>query len=410
MASAVDEALHELAQRLVKHRADRFPLEHAAIQFHIGTVLVQAARYSEAVRHLRTSADLFEREARTPEHAKALNMLGVALRSSGATEEAVAVFQQAVERFDAERSILERAAALFNLGLAYSDRDDLRSGSTVLEEAWDAFRAADAIAEAAAAGRELGAALLRYGQAERAAEVLVKALDLAERAVDRAAFGATANVLGLAHLALGRYDQATDSFRRAVAAHPRGVRPADYAMAKANAALAYERAGDAPRARLAAGQAAGTPAAARAVHEQAAGVLQRLGRHPDDLVAVLDEEPRDTWSTILREEVARLVDATHDERRRAIGPWLSGWAARPDCRVDIAEAWLAVLLEIPTTDMEVLLGAALDALAVATADEQEAVRTALSSALVRFHVPQWMRLRDTLDRLASDRGRQWSWR
>jgi tetratricopeptide (TPR) repeat protein len=247
------------------------------------------------------------------------------------------------------------------------------------------------------------------GRLDAARDALEAALALGRRAGDQAGVGVTANVLGLVELAAGDPLKAAEAFRTAVAGHPRSLRPAAFAMAKANLAVAWERAGDHARARLAATQAAGTPTVAEPVLAQARGVLERVGERPGAVLEVLDREPRDRWPVALREELARWLDAGPDERRAETGAWITGQLERPAAAADLAEAWLGTLLELPGEAMDRLIRATLEALGELDEAAGARFRSDVSRAMPRFHLPQWQRLADSFNRAAAELGQEPAW-
>nr|MBA2357704.1 tetratricopeptide repeat protein [Actinomycetota bacterium] len=250
----------------------------------------------------------------------------------------------------------------------------------------DAFRRARAQfaksgerrAESAAA-RELGTLLLAEGEPDDAVDMLADAVALATRAGDLVAVGAAANALGLVHLTARRPDAAVAAFRDAVGAHPRSVRPAEHAMAKANLALAHELGGDARRARLAARQALAVPGVPAPVRDQADAMLARVPDGRGDVVAVSLDEPEDARLAIVREELVRWAEAGPGERRSECDAWVE---SAPQ---ELAEPLLGALLELPPVEFE-----RVTADLVAAADER--FRTAVSSASARFPPPQLLRL------------------
>lgn len=177
-------------------------------------------------------------------------------------------------------------------------------------------------------------------------------------------------------------------------------------MAKANLAVAYERAGVAARARLAARQALAAPLIPQPVADQASAVMERLGDPPGDLAVVILEEPAERRPALVREEVVRWADAGMAERRREAAAWVGAQIAAHGAGIDLCEAWLGALLELPPEAMEDLIRAALAGLAERPTDDRERFRSQVSSAMARFHVPQWMRLKDTFNRLAVELGGQ----
>lgn len=400
------ELIPELRRRLTGYPADRYPVQHALGQFHLGVALADAGSSDEAIQALEVAVKLLHGRLAV-EEAKALNALGAALRLDGRVDEAIAAFTRASAGFEDSALLAERGAALFNLGLAQRERP----GEDGFVQAIDCFSRAEQLLReagqpryAGAAARERGAALLAAGRLEAAAGALTDAVALAQSTTDREGEGAALNALGLAHLTAGRPADAIECFRNAAASHPRSVRPEGYAMAKANLALAYEREGMEVRARMAARQALATSGALAPVAAQAAGVLDRLGAPAGDLAAVLAEEPSVHWLGLVREEVARWVDVDPDERSREAGAWLAAQLSDDRDGAALGEAWLGTLLELPPADMERLVRAMLEELRRLDDAGQERFREQISSAMGRFHVPQWMRLKDTFNRLATELG------
>jgi tetratricopeptide (TPR) repeat protein len=378
------DAIAELEERLARYPRERYPVQHATAQFHLGVLLMNGGRADEAERALRAAAELFDPGRLATEHAKALNALGAALRLLGRPHEAAEAFEQAATTLAGR----ERGAALHNLGLARRDTGALADAAAAFEQARELLVADAVPAQAAAAARELGATLLQQADVAAATSALEEAVELAERLGDATASGAATNALGLAYLAAGRADDAVDAFQRALAAHPRSLRPGEYAMAKANLALAYEYAGDLRRARLAARQALGVPSAAPAVTVQAQSVIERVGRGNGDLLAVLVDEPRDRWPGLVREEVVRWTDAK--DKRAELGRWIEMLQATEIDPVDVAEVWLGALLELPPDEMEELVAATREA---AATHDFDWLRTTVDAASARFHTPQLLRLR-----------------
>lgn len=405
----LDGAIDELQARLRRYPADRYPVQHATAAFHLGVATLEQGRAEEAEVALRTAMTLFDPDRLPVEHAKAANLLGAALRAQGDLPGAASAFLVASEAFVARELPLEHGAAQFNLGLAMRESADPSSALPCFEAALRRFDEGRLPGQASAAARELGATLLALGELEPAAAALERALDLASAAGDQTALGAAANALGLAYLAAERIEKAVEVFRTAVVTSPRGLRPEAFAMAKANLALAYQRADDVPHARLAARQALGTPGAPEAVLGQATGVMEGLGEGEDDLHAVLDGEAPDRWPPILREECARWLDAPATERQADLGAWIDGQLARAYRGPDLAEAWLGVLLELPPAAMDRLIRSTLLALAERDPGARERFTSQVSRTLPRFHIPQWLRLRDTFNRIAEELGQEQVW-
>ncbi|MBW3653781.1 MAG: hypothetical protein KY433_09350 [Actinobacteria bacterium] len=406
-----DGPLGELEERLRRYPAQRYPVQHATAQFHLGVALAGLGEFERAEAALVRAAELFDPRALTSEHGKAMNALGSVLRLAGRPAEAAEVFVRAAAAFRAADLLAEHGAACFNLGLVRRETDDVDGAIAVFAEARKLFEQANAPAHAAAAARELGAARFAAGDLDAARDVLDGSVELAARAGDEAGAGAAANVLGLVELAAGRAREAVEAFAVAAAANPRSVRREDYAMAKANLALAHEAAGQHRRARIAARQALAVASAAPPVRAQAEAALARLGTEPDDAVAVVDgEQDQGVRAAIVREELARWVDAGDAERRAEAGAWIDAQLARPARAVALAEAWVGGLLELPPPDMETVIRGVVEALRERPAGAQERFRSDVASAAARFHVPQLLRLRDEFNRIAAELGEQPAWR
>lgn len=381
----------------------------AAAAFHSGTMQLDAGHLDAAVRELEHARKLFDADGATVEHAKATTMLGAALRAGGRLDEAAACFDEAAARFAEADQPGEHGAALHNRGLVARDAGAGDHAAECFRRAHERFVAARAGPQAAAAARERGAALLTSGDVASAREVLAEAAEHAGHVGDLAGQGETANLLGLAELADGEADTAAASFQEAAAAHPRGTRPHEFAMAKANLALAWEQADRGPRARLAARQALTASEVPPAVRDQATDVLARLGGGPGDVLAALDTEPAEEWAAVLREETARWAAIDGLDREAETAAWVRGLAERGPRAGDAAEPWLAALLELPPGDMATLAAAAIRATGrLADADAQR-VRTEVGRAMARFHAPQMLRLRDTFARLAAEMDEPAGW-
>jgi tetratricopeptide (TPR) repeat protein len=403
------ETTEELEGRLARYPPERYPVQHATLQFHLGVALGNAGQLAASERALDTALRLFDPERLPTEHAKATNARGAVLRQAGRPGEAADAFRRAANAFAAAGLPLEQGAALFNLGLVQRELGDGDGAAASFQLARERLDPRTAPAAAAAAARELGATLLGAGRIDAASDAAEAAMAIARHTDDQGSLGAAANVLGLTHLAAGRPTEAVGAFRTAVAAHPRSLRAGEFAMAKANLAVAHERAGDQAHARLAAVQAAGTPAAAEPVRVQAEGVLDRVGRRPGAVLDVLDLEPNDSWTVAVREELARWLDADPEELAAEAGAWIDGQLARPAASGDLAHTWLAALLELPGEAMDRLIVATLKALAVRDEAATVRFRSEVSRAMARFHVPQWQRLADRFNRAAVLLGQEPSW-
>lgn len=403
------EAMEALREQLEAHPAERYPVQHATARFHLGVLLIQAGRPEQAVRHLRRASQLFPLDGMPVEQGKATNMLGVALRELGRPEAAAEAFGRAAGILAEEGQRVEAAAARHNRGLVLVEQGRPDVAEDAFASARDVFAAAGALGQAAAAGRELGALLLEAGELERAGGVLQQAVEHAADAGEQAVLGAAANTLGLVHLEADDPAAARRAFEDAAGGHPRSIRPEGYAMARANLALACERDGEPARARLAARQALDSPGVPEPVATQAREVLDRLGEDPGDLHTVLADEPEERWQGLLRAELRRLADADPTEQAEHATAWIDGQLGHDDREVELAEAYLGVLLELAPETMEGLVEVLVRATGERGAGEATRFREATGRAMARFHVPQLLRLRDTFNRIAGELGEREGW-
>lgn len=401
-------ARDELNTRLQQHPADRYPVQHATARFHLGALLLSEGKPTKALEELGAAAELFQ--GRLPvEYAKTLNLVGAAARELGDADAARTAFEQAIELLEDEEQQVEAAAARYNLGLALLDRESPEEAAPYFEQARDAFEAAGALQQAAAAAREAGAAQLTAGHIDGAVETLTAAREQAGKAGDAAGAGTAANTLGLACLAAERLSEAVDAFEAAVADNPRSLRPESHAMANANLALARERAGQPAHARLAARQALSLRAVPASVRDQAQQILDRLGQPAGDALEVLDEEMEEgRWSTILRAEVARQVDASPEVQRQEAAAWVTGVLARRS-KMQLIEAWLGALLELPTEMLKANADAVVAAAAEQDGDDAQAFLDAVRRGAARFHLPQMERLEQIFGDAAERHGVQDRW-
>jgi tetratricopeptide (TPR) repeat protein len=409
-----ERSQESLEARLGRYPVGRYPVQHATTQFHLGAARLAAGKDALAVAALSVARQVFGGVGLRLEEAKATNMLGIALRESGRPADAESAFRAAAGAFGELGQPVEQAAASYNLGLVLKDAGDLGGARTAWAEAQRSFATAGRHAEAGACAREHGASLVTAGDPAGARPLLEEAAELAERGGDLAGLGAALNALGLALLSTDRAAEAAEAFRRALGGFPRALRPAEYAMVKANLALAAARAGQDSRARLAARQALAVAAAAGPVRDQARQVLDVLPPSPgDDLLAVLDSEPADRWTATIREEVLRLVEAGASDREAAVTGLLDGALARPGVGVVLAQSLLHVLLELPPAAYDAMVRATVAAGLGTTGRATgtgEAVERVMRAAMARFPVPQWQRLATSFDEAAAERGARLGWR
>lgn len=407
----VQQEQETLADRLARFPAERYPVQHATTQFHLGSTLLHAGSTGPALAALVVARQLFAASGMQLETAKATLMQGIAERAAGRLAEATASFRAAGDLLAGLDQPAEQAAVAYNLGLVLQDRGDRTGAHEAWARARELFLALGFLGQAGAAARDHGASLLGDGNVVDALPLLEQAAALAERAGDEAGTSAATNVLGLAHLAAQDPASAVGVLRRALAFVPRTVRPGDHAMVKANLALAYEQAGDRARARLAALQVGAVPSAAAPVRAQAEQVLARLPGDPaQDLLVVLDEESREQWVGVLRDEVLRSLELSPTDRCLVLRGVLDVLLARPESAYALAESLLTVVLELPPRSYTATVEALVAGCAGRADAAGERLRTVLGSALARFALPQWQRLAASLNSAAEAAGQPATWR
>lgn len=407
---ALEEQIAELSARLDTYHPQRYPVQHATAQFHLGTAMLQADRVVEALACLGTAEEIFGAVGLSLERAKAANMRGVALRTAGSRDQAVEAFTRAARAFRELAHPVEEAAASYNLGMASCGRNNPDDARRAFTHSAQLFVAAGRMPEAAAAAREHATLLLGLGEVSAAVELLAPAMEMAFRGRDMAGGGAAANALGLALLATGDIDAAVSAFRDAVGAHPRSVRPAEHAMAKANLALALEQGGDSARSRLAADQALGIRTAAEPVRAQAEEILKRLPPATGaELFDVLDDTPVDRWVSVVREELLRWADAVSRVRADAAAAWVDGHLRQPGRGAEFAQGLLGALLELPPASYEAVVRDIVMAVADRSTEDSERFRAAVRSGMARFALPQWQRVAATFNAASTELGEPAEW-
>jgi tetratricopeptide (TPR) repeat protein len=406
---ALEDAIEDLRRRLVRHPPERYPIQHATAQFHLGTALAQTNELEAAQRALKTAAALFAEAGLAVEAAKAANGLGAVLRARGDLRRAARAFADAAEAFRGAARDLEQGAAHHNLGLVQKAMGHGNAALSNFSRARLLLDEQAAPRQAAAAAREKGVALLEAGHPRAAAAELEDSMRLFEESGDLAGLADAANSHGLALLAAGDTGTAIESFKRSAAASPPGIRPRDFAVAKANLASAYERRGEVPRARTSALQAMAVSELPKAVAAQAQGVLRKMGRRPGDLFSVLQAEDRELWPAIVRDELRRWAADTEENRAAEAKEWVRLQAHGPEAAADMVEALVGGLLEMPPDDLVLIVRSALLAAAELPPHQAETWRAEVDRIFARFPVPQWQRLQHLFAAVSSDLGVEGTW-
>ncbi|MDQ3733445.1 MAG: tetratricopeptide repeat protein [Actinomycetota bacterium] len=407
---AFESDVDVLLARLGRYPRAQYPVQHAVTQFHLGVALLQEGRAADASAALTVARAGFIAAGLVLELAKTVNMLGVAMREVGDLTGAAESFGAAAIAFAKLEQRLEEAAASYNLGLVTRLLGDSAKARPALTRAKELFEEANLPGQAGAAARELGTLLLTDGHLHESIEVLGDAVNRAQDSGDGPGLGAAANALGLAHLAAGAAADAIASFRMACSVHPRSLRPAEHAMAKANLALAQEQAGDPARARLAATQALGVSAVTEPVRELAQAVLGRLPRsNGADLFDVLDDEPDEGWAVLFRDEVTRWGDCSPAQRATTAQQWLDGVLQRSGRGPELTEAFLNALLELPPAAYERIVEAVVRATGERDPAHADRFRSITRSGMARFPIPQWQRMAATFNSAAQRNGEPADW-
>lgn len=400
-----------LEDRLKRYPVERYPLQHATTQFQIGSARLHAGEPEPAIPALLVARRVFDAAGLALEAAKATMMLGIGWRAAGRLPDAAEAFRAAEAALGAVNQPAECAAAAYNLGLVLQEQAELDAARDAWSRAQALFLEAGFVAQAGAAAREHGASLLTGGDVDAALAVLQEALDLAERAGDDVGLAAAANVLGLAHLGAGDAKAAIGVLARGLAFVPRTLRPADHAMIKANLALACDRSGDAPRARLAALQVRAVPSAAAPVRALAGEVLSRLaGPSPAaDLFSLLDADRGEERLALVRDEVLRAAALSPAHRTEWFVGFLDGALEREESHA-IAETLFAVLLEVPPATYGGLIESLVAGWARLSGEKADRAKATLESAMARFALPQWQRLAATINAALEAAGYSGTWR
>ncbi len=397
-----------LTDRLRRYPVDRYPVQHATTQFHLGTALLQAGDVAPALDALTVAASVFSAAGMALEHAKTLVMRGAGLRATGRRPDAEEDFTVAAGTFAELGQPVEEAAAHYNRGLVLAELADAPGASEAFALAEELFIGRGHRVQAGAALRERASLSLGAGEPAAAVPLIERAMELV--AASPIESGAAANVLGLALLGTGDAAGAVAAFSDALACHPRSLRAAEHAMVKANLALAHEAAGATGRARLYARQALGTPGAPMAVRDQARELLARLPEPTgDELFVLLSQEPVERWTGLVRAEVLRWADAPADVLAAAAREWVRGQAGYDGDRAALAYTLLDVVLELPPSPYQRVIAALVEAASLPGADTGGRFRSTMRSAMVRFAPPQWQRLGATFTAAAQAAGQPQDW-
>jgi len=401
--TSATDPLEDLRGQLERYPADGYPVQHATASFHLGSALLHEGDTDTAQTLLRTAVQLYA-GALPLEHAKALNMLGVALRQAGEPAPAVAAFTEAADTFAARKDVAEEGAARFNSGLAWLDQDDLAAAAASFEAAIQLFDPATTPGPAGAVRRELGTVRLVEGDLGRATDLLREAVTLSDSARDTTGYGAAANGLGLALLGSGDAAGAIEAFRAAAGSHPRSVRPLEFALVRANLALALEQHGNASEARVTARHTLSVEGVDPNVAEHAAGVLDRLGPPlAADLASVLQlrtahaenvTQTETALAELFREELTCLAALPAHLHAVDVGEWMQALLADEDLAADRVAAWLGAVLELPPAATQAIVTAMVDAASTAPPERAAELHALVWRGLARFHPPQAARVEE----------------
>jgi len=87
-----------------------------------------------------------------------------------------------------------------------------------------------------------------------------------------------------------------------------------------------------------------------------------------------------------------------------------GLLTRSGASYNVAEALLQVVLELPPRPYALMVAALVAAGAGRSEQDNDRLRTVLSSAMARFAMPQWQRLAASLNAAAAEAGLPGQWR
>ena len=118
----------------------------------------------------------------------------------------------------------------------------------------------------------------------------------------------------------------------------------------------------------------------------------------------LDASPPGDRFRLVRDELGHWVQAEDDARRQLAARWNAGLAARPATAEDLAESFLATVVEVPPANMSAVLRSTVEALGDLPDDERERLVAFYSRALAHFPVPQMARLRHVLGSITAEAG------
>lgn len=406
----VADSAQDLIAKLGRYPVDRYPVQHATTQFHLGSVLLHAGEIPPAVEALAVSRSVFVGAGMRLEAAKATVMLGVGLRAAGRLEEAAGAFHAAGAVLAELDQPVEQAAAAYNLGLVRHDAGDPDAAHAAWASARELFLSTGYPAQAAAAARDHGASLLTAGDVAAAVPLLEQSASLAERAGDGPGTAAAANVLGLAHLAAWDAPAAVAVLRRALGFTPAACVPPSTRWSRPTWRW--------PTSRLATTQSTARRAAgpggaerrrcgARAGAAAAAAVAGAGARRPA-------ERPRHRAAgavgPLVREEVLRLAELPAGQRCVEVSGFLHGALARTEASYELVQSLLQVVLELPPRAYDLLVATIVDAADGRPQQDVERLRAVVGSAMARFAIPQWQRLAASLNAAAQATGQPATWR
>lgn len=437
------EAIAALEQQLASTPRGARPHEHAAVAYRLGLAYAespqgdQAENLRKALACYEVTAAIFDPRYDPVEHGRALNAAGAAQRGLGRTARAVELFEKAALLFEGRGRDDERAAAMNNLGLARTERG-------AIDAALEAFAlAATFFDQDSAEGRRGRAATLHNrGQAHAAAgtvEGLAAALvDYAEARAsvdsEEAPYhrGLIDHSTGIACTALAAQrpedrrrllSDAITAFEGSLSLFTRSAFPYQHALATHNLGRALAATGDRHNVRRALAcyedtvalldprlhadawrQAYASLEAVEAELDQAGpsgSIPGRVG-HFAALVAECDASER---TRLLRDRLKRLVALPPERRHPALMELaLASVMLGHDAARRHIETELAVLMEMPSENVEVGLLARVEVHKRLEGDEREAADRALDLAVGdALGLSQRILVRDYLESMGFER-------
>lgn len=207
--------------RQLRYSADLF--DKLGDEFHkavIHRALADTFRYtgrlSEGIDHLAIALDMFERAGNQPMVAGALSGMGDIYRGLSRWEDSIRCLDRAIELYAQAADRRESARAKVFRGIVWRDRCHFDVAEALFEDALQTLRGLGDRRWEAQALRHLGIVCRNTRRGATAVEFLTAALGISESLDDARGVAVTLRNLGDAHRCAGDLDAAVDPLRRAL--------------------------------------------------------------------------------------------------------------------------------------------------------------------------------------------------